>query len=657
MAQDSARTMGAQCTLRGMSRACLLAATLLGLSACGEDAPVVDDPPECNPLGGVGCVTPWPSSIYLRDDASSATGVRLDLAPGAMPISADDIELDVTRFANRTGFSPASQIFTVFPEGVDDANLPGHDDIAASLDADSPTVIVDLDTGERVAHWAELDANAADAIEEQALYLRPAARLAPGHRFAVAITRALKNRDGGDLAVPDGFRAILDGRVSAHARLEAIRPGYDAIFAALDDAGVDRDQLVVAWDFVTEDEGSVLDDTLAARAAALDAMGPLAANVTYEIVDDEAPTDDPDIARRILIDFEAPAVADDDGLIRGGDGHPIADGTHTARAVMMVPACATTSNHAGFLLFGHGFFGDLEEAQGSYLRRVARDLCMVVVGGEWFGMSTSDLSFAFGALNDGNQAIAFGERIVQGMVDFITLEQLVRGQLGPDLLPDLVDVDRTYFYGISQGAILGTTLFALDPFLTRGVFHVGGAEWGLLFERSTKWPTFQLALSGAYPGPLNGVIAQQLMQLGLDPIDPIHHAPHILADRFPGSPEKQFLLQIALGDSLVTNLSSYLEARTMDLPVLEPSLVVPYGLTETAGPLSSALVTYTEDLSPLPPETNLMNTVDNGSHGQLRKRAAVVEQIGTFLSTGEIVNTCTGACECAQGACGALDPP
>jgi hypothetical protein len=271
-------------------------------------------------------------------------------------------------------------------------------------------------------------------------------------------------------------------------------------------------------------------------------------------------------------------------------------------------------------------------------------------------MSSDDLSFAFGALNDANAALAFGQRIVQGLVDFITLEQLARGKLAAELLPGIVDADRTYFYGISQGSILGTSMFALDPYLTRGVFHVGGANWSLLFERSTNWVAFQLALSGAYPGPLNGVIAEQVMQMGLDYIDPVHFAPHILEDRIEGSPEKQFLFQISIGDAQVTNLSSWLQARTMGLPLLGPALFEPYGLTEETGPLPSALVMYTEDPSPLPPETNLLNGEGNSAHGDLRRRQAVVDQIGTFLATGEIVHTCNGTCECADGACGPLDP-
>ena len=47
---------------------------LLAAAACGSDDPVLDTPEECNPLGGMNCITPWPSSIYEVDDPATATG-------------------------------------------------------------------------------------------------------------------------------------------------------------------------------------------------------------------------------------------------------------------------------------------------------------------------------------------------------------------------------------------------------------------------------------------------------------------------------------------------------------------------------------------------------------------------------------------------------
>jgi hypothetical protein len=661
------------------SRALLLSLSLglLGLAAaplagCGggdddddDDDLVAGIPAECNPLGGAGCITPWPSALYEVEDTASATGMKLALAEGAWPANAEGVELDPAPYNRRDGFSPGAQLFTVFPEGVDDANLVGWDDPAASLTDASPTVIIDMTDGGRVAHFAELDANALDP-EDQALYIRPVARLAGGHRYAVAVRTSLKAAGGGELATPPGFVAIRDGVATSHALLERTRPRYEAIFAALEAEGIDRDELVVAWDFTTASDASITADALAARDAALAAMGELAANMTY-VVTGDAPVDDGAlIKRKITGRFTAPGLLtdeDDGGLRRDGDGVPVVQGTMEVPFVALVPACATPEAPVPIIIFGHGFFGDISEAGGSYMRRIAAELCMVVIGTEWVGMRIDDTGLALGSLNNANRVETFGERIIQGIVAYMTATQLARGAFADELLVEgdpatsLVDPSRIYFYGISQGHILGSTFFAYDPFLTRGVFHVGGSNWGILFERSTNWNQFRLPLLGAYPGALNMVIMQSLLQMALDPIDPEHVAQHVLADRFPGTPEKQILHQMAVGDCQVTNLASEHQARTIGLPVLAPALYTPYGMTAEEGPLANGFVIYDEQAEPPPHDSNLLNEEDNDTHGTVRKRQAVIDQIQHFFEQGEIIHTCGDGipCDCASGACGDLE--
>jgi hypothetical protein len=634
------------------------------VAGCG--AADLATPAECNPLGGLACVTPWPSAIYERADAASPSGVRLDLAAGSLPVNREKIPIDAARFNGRTGFSPASQIFTAFPVAVDGSPLVSWKDIAASLTDASPTVLVDMSTGARVAHWAELDANTDATMfpEDQALYIRPAVRLKGGTRYAVAIRTTLKAVGGGALPVPEGFAAIRDGSATTHARLEAVRPRYAEIFAALAQVGVARGDLVVAWDFVTATDDDVTGDMLAARDAALAAMGPLGANLTVHVTANDAPDpDDARIARRIQFDYGTPDLLAGDGrqgLNRGPDGKPVVMGTLTAHGAALIPPCATAATKVPILIFGHGFFGGLAEGQGEYLRRVSRDLCVVVLSGEWRGMTTPDLAFAAKALNDANNIPFFGQLIVQGIVDFIALEQLARGALAANVLVDgtgasVVDPTKIYFLGISQGHILGSTFAAYDPFITRAALFNGGGDWGMLFERSTKWLTFRTILGGAYDGNLTLVLMQQLLQFGLDYTDPIEVAPRVLANPLPGSPAKQLLHIMGKGDSAVPNLASELQARTIGLPLLGPAVAPVYGLTETPGPLPSALVVWDEHPTPLPPDTNLLNGDDNTTHDTLRKRDAVVALMKHFFETGEVANTCAGGpCDCATGACGAI---
>ncbi len=636
-------------------------------AACGDGDPGalhLETPANCNPLGaGQGCALPWPSSIYQVEDATSPTGVRLALPIGAIPANVDGVDLDVAPYNERTGFSPLTNLLVTFPGGVDGAALPGWDEMEASLAAGSPTVIIDADSGERVAHFAEVDANiVAGSYDDQAIYLRPAARLQGGHRYIAAITTTLKGRDGGELARSPGFQALVDGTVTDHALLEAMRPRYADIFATLTTAGIPTTDLVVAWDFVTADDDSLIVDQRSARDAALAAGGAAAENITYAVTLDESPDSrDAGLSRRLHLDMDVPLIADEAGFFRDGAGNVEARGTRSEPVIIMVPACATAATPAGIVIFGHGFFGDLSESEGSYMRRFAKDSCNVIVGGMWRGMSIDDQGAATLTLNDLNRARPFAENVWQGITSIMNLTALAKFRLPTELLVDvdgnsIVDAARTTYYGISQGAILGATLFPWDPNLELGALHVGGANWAILFERSTKWAQYGEPLKGAYDGELPSVIMQQVLTMAFEIIDGATLTPWLADGSLdPALPPKRYLQHMSVGDALVTSLSSLYWTRSAGLPVLSPgSTYVPFGLTTTGDGAANALVIMDEHPSPLPPATNFLNGEDNEAHENIRRRTATVEQVTSFLLDEPIVNTCVGDCDCAAGNCGII---
>ncbi len=117
------------------------------------------------------------------------------------------------------------------------SDLPPVTDIGQSLDDGSSLVLVDVDTGDRVAAWAELDQNTSDA-DGAPLLIIPAAALAEGHRHAVGL-RGLRRTDG------------TEGEPTAEFAEAVARP--DALaevwLGALKSAGVDPQDLDVAWGF------------------------------------------------------------------------------------------------------------------------------------------------------------------------------------------------------------------------------------------------------------------------------------------------------------------------------------------------------------------------------------------------------------------------
>ncbi len=642
------------------SRLFLGAAAGALLIGCGDSGELVDTASECNPLGGAECVTPWPSSIYEVDDSTAATGVRLDFPDGALPSNEDGIPIDPAQFNRRDGFSPAVQIFTAFPGGVDPSNLVGHRNMAASLTDASPTVLIDLSTGDRVAHFAEIDANEQYDPDIQALYIRPASRLKGATRYAVGLRTSLLSKQGGTVPMPAGFQAILDGASTGHERLERIRPRYDEIFAAFEAQGISPDDLVLAWDFTTASDEFLQKDLTAVRDRALGIVSERANDLGFDVLIDEPYEDGSQIARIVRGTFDAPMFltgkAADDGIDRDAARFPVPQGTTKPEFVGLVPACASSDAPVPIVIFGHGFFGSNKEAQDDHVRRFAEEACVVVLGTEWVGMRMSDVADAALALNNLNNLPFFSDRIMQGMANFHTLAQLAHTRLASELLVDeggpVVDPERIYFYGISQGSILGSTFVARDPLVTRAILHNGGANWSLLFERSGHWAVYGTMVRGAYPGALRMVLMMGLLQMGFDYTDPINVAPGFFDHPISGTPPKQVLLHMSVGDIAVTNLASMHQARTLGVPVLSPSVFVPYGMEERAGPLDSGLVIWDEHPEPMPHESNLLNERDNGTHSSVRNRDKVLQQMALFLNTGEIVHTCgEGPCDCSTGAC------
>ena len=106
-----------------------------------------------------------------RDLARPASASTLPIE--AMPKNDDKISIDPKLLNRWDGFSPTGPMLAMFPKGVSVANLPSFKDPDASLAADSPIVLLDIDTGERAPFFAEIDANFSDPRRSSALIIRP----------------------------------------------------------------------------------------------------------------------------------------------------------------------------------------------------------------------------------------------------------------------------------------------------------------------------------------------------------------------------------------------------------------------------------------------------------------------------------------------------
>jgi hypothetical protein len=226
------------------------------------------DPEACEVLNNVECLLPYPSSRFL-EPAGTPTGFRLRLPASGMP-SQLGVPLSPEPYGALDGFSPTAQILMHFPEGVD-VEASGAPRLLEStrttdlrsLHRDSPTVLLDLDSGERVLHWTETDAHT-DGPERQVFFLRPGTSLVPGHRYAVAV-RSLVRPDGKAVAPEPAFRALRDRLPTTIPAIEARRAHFEDLFKKLRKAGIRRDDLVLAFDFVVMSEQTLSGQMLSMR--------------------------------------------------------------------------------------------------------------------------------------------------------------------------------------------------------------------------------------------------------------------------------------------------------------------------------------------------------------------------------------------------------
>ena len=659
----------------GFLRALPLATALALAGGCGgDDALQLSVADNCNPLGFDHCMAPWPSSAFEVADGTTRTGRKLAIPMQTLLRNSNGTDTDPTPWNRADGFSATAPMVMNFPGGIDPTPLADPTEFDLSLTAASPTILVDMSSGAKIAHFAEIDVPAADLPDHQALYIRPAARLTAGHRYAVGVRKLLKTRAGGELPSPEGFAALRDGVVTSHPLLEAMRPRFGEVLTALAQAGAPTDQLVVAWDFTVGSDEFVRRLPTAARDKALAELDREPS--TVEISDDD-PIDDGSVFRhRIMGTLTGPLFLTKQGqylpgttLALGADGLPELQGRYAFPFTAVIPTCAYQPGHApiGIMMYGHGLNGTGEQAASGAVRAAAAAACVISVGTDMRGMSEPDIGNIARALTDLNHADEVMEMLVQGLVNHVTLARAMETVLATQVFVckpadaaatgctagrSLVNPDKLYYYGLSQGHIFGTTVMAYVPNIKRAVLGVGGGGYSTMLERSTDWPTYRTILSGAYEDPLDIVMAINLFQQRWDATETSGIVNVVLAGTATGTGPKQILLHMAVGDEQVPNLATEWQARSMGIPVIMPASVkVPWGMTTQDAPvaLGSGIVIMDGGAPPVP-ITNVP-APDTGMHNLTRNQAASRRQIATFFATGEIRNECTGACYCADHKC------
>jgi hypothetical protein len=599
---------------------------------------------------------PYPSSVFLRRDASTPTGYRLNYEQAAMPINKDGVQADPSEWNTLDGFSPGPLIEALFPAGVDllASRVPPITAIERSLDADSPTVLLDANTGERIPHFAELDAGASGPATQMFL-IHPAVRLRDAHHYIVAV-RGLVGLDGQPIGAERPFRILRDQLTTPVAAISARRPQFETLFAALAAAGVERATLQLAWDFVTASSEALTGRAVSLRDQGLALNGPGAPPFTIESVEEDVSDH---ILRRVTGHFTVPlfmqSATPPTRYNLDANGRPLANGTATAPFLVNIPRAAVAggvAHPARPILYGHGLLGCDEEINADHLQAISDRFDFVIGGTNWIGMSAEDVVPTVHILEEISGFPALPDRLQQAALNFILMGRLLSAPDGlvtdPAFQLDgqpLIDTQQLYFYGISQGGIEGGFYMALAPDSVRGVLGVGGMNFSLLIPRSTDAALFNGVVNPAYPDELDRQLVLALIQQLWDRGEAQGYLPHLLADPLPGTPFKKILMQVGLYDAQVTNLASTIQARSLGVPSLAPPIQSLFGIPEMAAPFDgSAFVFYDVDATATP-LTNSPPATDNGVHEAVRRLDAAQRQIDAFLRPdGDVEDFCPGPC-------------
>lgn len=624
-----------------------------------------DEAARCDPLVPRGCYLPFPSDAYTVSDPSSATGLRVAFATDALPANASGAHIVADEWNRNDGFSINSSILAdVAGADLAASALPSWTDLGASLDDDATVVIVDLDTGERVPLWAEPDGGAAD---DPLLVIHPAVALEPSHTFAVAI-RGLVDASG-ELAAPSAaFGAYRDRLATELPVFEDRRTTMEELFGVLAEAGIDRDDLQLAWTFTTASDESTTGRMTHIRDEALAALGDASPAFTVGAVT-PAPRDG--VALTITGTYTVPNYLTGDG----GPGESFHYDADTASQPDALPtsnpdaptlqapfqcnvsdATMAASEPAHIAQYGHGLLGSLDEIDAGNVRAFSNSDDIVFCATDWAGMSEADVPNAIAALGDLTSFRTVIDRLQQGVLNQVFLGRLMLAADGLATIPELhradgssmIDTSRLVYDGNSQGGIMGLMLASVSPDIERAVLGVPGMNYSLLLSRSVDWETYEAVLVPAYPDESDRRIILSLLQM--------------LWDRGEGGGyvhdvDIPILMHVAFGDHQVSELAAFVEARTLGLPIHRPVAadgrsreVEPgWGLDTLTYPSNGGgIVVWDSGVDPIP----LADVAPGGSHDpheDPRASADAQRQKASFLFDESLIDVCNGAaCKAPQ---------
>lgn len=636
---------------------------------------------------------PWPDDTFLASTWNSNAPTLISITNATFPLDNNGKGIDPVSGGWNTlaGFAPLPQI-TAFINGLDIglSGFPRLWNISDSIAnvASSASMIIDTTTMEPVMHWAELDESSPptgnpDVDSRHALLLWPAAALRYGRTYIVAL-RNLVDGNGIPLAPSDGFAALLYNRSTNDAYIEASRPRFEKMFAALESAGVARHSLTLAWSFTVNSQTDIAGQFVHMRDDAFARVaGGAALNYTIaSVVDNPAPH----IARQIQGWFMAPQYLNQPQpganvrLNLDASGMPTPLGWMAANFSVVIPTslagnASVPAKTGKVMQYGHGLFGycagklgDIGELSDDYLVAEADANGYVMGCINWLGMAQEDELVAGAVIATDLSDFAFmPDRLHQGVLHGLLLMKLMTQSpfvhdpavtYGGASVMSTDPGDRVY-YGNSNGGIYGALTMAVTTDILRGVSGVGGTPYAQLLPRSSDFALLLDIIHSRYADPVSRIALMAVIQERWTRMEPSAYARAISQEPLPGTPVHTILFQHGLGDAQVSWLGVHTLARSAGTASGAPINMFVSNVREGNETLSgfnlipdSTVITGAgENLvltfnfgAPEVPFVNIPADKEYDSHETTRRDPRGIAQMAQFFYEGSIINPCGGPC-------------
>ncbi|MGI8460352.1 MAG: hypothetical protein ACR2OC_01775 [Solirubrobacterales bacterium] len=712
----------------------------------------------CDFLDPAVCLYPWPNDAFTAESADPAsdrsagyTGRRLAFNALSMPRNRAQVPINPSDYTRNDGFSPGNMIITKVPglnsqAAFDATGAVPITDIGRYDDPKQPIVVIDAATGERHPVFSEIDSNPILAPDDEqtnpndgkpnpedvTLLVRPAVNFEEGHRYIVAL-RNMREANGKLIPARRGFELYRDDIRTNNEAVESRRKHFEQIFKRLGDSGIARKDLFLAWDFTVASERSLSERALSIRDAAFAALGDTnladlqvqgaPPKFTISSVTNFTPSqEDGRIARRVEGTVTVPCYTNaprcppgSQFLFAPGSNVPqgIPGNTMDANFICNIPRSAldgASPTAAKPVIYGHGLLGSANEVNSGAQSTMAAEHGYVYCATDWSGFSTLDIGTVAATLQDLSNFPKLVDRMQQGFVNFLYLGRALihPGGFSANAAfktaggANVINTNRLYYDGNSQGGIMGGALTAVSPDLERGVLGVPGMNYSTLLRRSVDFDLYakgelagvacdELPGPGAAPDPFDPIFAPlgpafdqflafcgqaptpvglydnypkqlerplvlSIIQLLWDRGEANGYAQHITTDPLANTPPHEVLLHPAFGDHQVAQVTAEVEARTIgavtNLNPLDPGrnadLEPLWGIprVDLSTPHAGSAIVYWDSGSPSPPTTNMPPREGRDPHSHPRNDVKARRQKAAFLSPGGRVGEFCGGGPC-----------